>query len=73
MKPKRFSSIVNSLKVDRYVLAFYPSRMAGRYQTSFLSHMVNGKRVCYNASDGYPAMVDWAGQLTWILDNRLTN
>jgi len=73
MKPKRFSSIVNSLKVDRYVLAKYPARMAGRYQTSFLSSMVNGKRVCYNAPDGYPAMVDWEGQLTWILANRLTN
>ena len=73
MRPKRFSSIVNSLKVDRYVLAFYPVRMAGRYQTSFLSRMVNGKRVGYNDSDGYPAMVDWEGQLTWILANRLTN
>jgi hypothetical protein len=71
VKPKRFSSIVNSLKVDRYVLAFYPSRMAGRYQTSFLSRMVNGKRVFYKAADGRLAMVDWEGQRAWILANRL--
>lgn len=65
---RRFSSIVNKLKVDRLGLAKYPHQMAYRYGTPLLSRMKNGVRVRIKGDQGW---LNCERQVAWILANRL--
>jgi hypothetical protein len=70
-RQRRLSTIVNLLRCDRFGLAKYPERMAGRYQNIYLSRMENGKRVYPRGDDGFPDSINYEKQTAWIRANRL--